>query len=409
MEIKSLHYDLPQTLNAYRPPAAVVAPYLHAAQDTGIKDILMAWPRTVFVDLAFEQVLQKIDYEIKAPRDKFAQEEALHVVWSEQFKEFLEGYGSPEENVIVNGNPVYELYRPPYNGYFPPRQQLANDFNLDSSKRWIFIPENFGAAFFPESRIKKYMKLGTSETDIRNYKHFATESLQWTAQWLKKAGEENDVEIIVRPRPSTPKADFERFCREAAGAFPPNIHIIKDGTVREWIIASDLVGSSYSTTLIEAAVAQREIFMLAPVPFPAFMHNDWFGMVPHVRSYGDLLSVINNPASQDNWKPLHNWAVSTMLGKGDVFINLANLLARIYHHDEIIPRRVYRRKHLVGVTEASLLYRSKRFLSRLRDHVSGRVTTAEKRTVKNPRDLEADRFETEDVESSVERWRLVLQ
>lgn len=409
MEIESLHYDLPQTLGQYRSPAAVVVPYLHAAEDTGIRNILRAWPRTVFVDLAFEQILQKIDYEIKAPRDKFAREEALHVVWSEQFKEFLVGYGSPQDNVIVNGNPVYELYRPPYSGYFPPRQHLADAFNLDSGKKWIFIPENFGAAFFPESRVKKYMKLGTSETDIRNYKQFAAESLQIAARWLKKAGDENDVEIIIRPRPSTPKAEFESFCQKAAGAFPSNVHIIKAGAVREWIIASDLIGSSYSTTLIEAAVAQKEIFMLAPVPFPAFMHNDWFGMVPHVRSQGELLSLISGPASRDNWKPLHDWAVATMLGKGDVFINLADLLARVYRRDGTIPRNVYRKKRLTGLPEQSLSYRSRRFLSNLRDRLAGKSQPYSQTPTGNRPDMEQDRFDASEVERRLGQWNRVLQ
>ena len=411
LEIASRYYDLPKTLKMYHAPPVVVVPYCRSVENVIIGEILLAWHRTIFVDLAYEQVFQKINRAVKAPRDEFAQRYVIHLAWSESVADYLTAYGTARENIIINGNPVLELYRPPYNTYFCSREKLAETFGLNPGKRWVFIPENYGAAFYSEGRLRKYVRVGTKGTEAQDYQDFALDSLQKVARWFKQAAEQGDAEIIVRPRPATPKAHFEQVCVEAAGQLPEQMHIIKEGTVREWILASDAVGSSYSTTLIEAAVARRPIFMLAPVPFPEFLHNDWYDLVPNVESFSSFMAIVNGQVSTDSWQLLHQWATSTMLSRGDVISNLVDLLAKIYRKEADVPDRIYS-KRPIPFREASLQYRTKRKLRAL----AGKILTAGRNLTKPAASdepernatMEYDRFKNSDVTMRVKRWERVL-
>jgi hypothetical protein len=79
----------------------------------------------------------------------------------------------------------------------------------------------------------------------------------------RRAMKDIDGEPILRPRLITPLEDFVAAVRRVVPDIPSRMHISEPGTVREWIMASDVTVSSHSTSLIEAAVARK----------PAFMHT----------------------------------------------------------------------------------------------------------------------------------------
>ena len=83
------------------------------------------------------------------------------------------------------------------------------------------------------------------------------------------------AEVVFRPRPATGIEDVRAFCRERLGGVPEGVRILKDGSVREWVLASDVTASAVSTTLIEAAVAGKAVAVAEPLPLPESMIHDW--------------------------------------------------------------------------------------------------------------------------------------
>lgn len=410
LEIASTVYNLPEILKKYRAPRVVVTPYCYSAADQGIRDILPAWPCATFVNLAYEQIFQKINRSVKAPRDDFARCYVLHHAWSESFVDYLAEYGTPKENTIVNGNPSLPLYQPPYAAYFDTRKKLAETFQLDPDRRWVFVPENYGAAFYSNGRVQKYIRLGATEAEAYGYRNFAMASLREAARWFKQAAEQGDAEVIVRPRPATTETDFTQVCVEAAGPLPEHLHIIKGGTVREWIMASDAVASSYSTTLIEAAVACRPIFMLMPIPFPEFLYNDWYELVPNVKDFSSFMAAVDGRAPADSWCLLQEWATSTMLSRGDVISNLLDLLAAVYWRQAAIPDRIYNSGRPKPVREASLTYRSERKWRGLVRKIFAPVPgQSEQLSPKHDQAHEHDEIHDSDIAKRVARWQQVLK
>jgi len=336
VEIASIAMYLPRTLERYQ-PRVVVVPYCYAASNFGLRDILPVWPEAVYVNLAYEQIFRKHQQAPKAPSDAFARRHVLHQAWGDFYAQYLQEHGVLRDNIFVNGNLSYALYQAPYRSFFDPRSKLAERFRLDPNNRWVLVPENYGAAFHSDAIVQGFIQKGHNEAEA--LRDFALASLRQAVQWWSRAAEQGGAEVIVRPRPATPTASFMQVCRDVLGQFPQHLHIIKDGTVREWILASDVVASSYSTTLIEASIASKPICMFVPIPFPDFLYAEWYDLVPRAESLSEFLEMVIGPASATNSQPLRAWAVRTMMNHGDPISNLVDYLAAVYRGERPIPDR----------------------------------------------------------------------
>ncbi len=112
--------------------------------------------------------------------------------------------------------------------------------------------------------------------------------------------------------------------------------MIKDGTVREWILASDVMLSSYSTSLIEAAVAHKNIYMIEPVPFPDYVMADWYQWIPKLETSDHFLDAVFSQDMEANYSGLLDWAEGNMMANGDAILNIADLLAGMLTGDRTL-------------------------------------------------------------------------
>jgi len=405
LEIASLVYNLPRTIEKYYKPSVIVIPYCYSALEVGVYDLLRAWSDSTFVNLGWEQIFQRINRSYKAPRDNFSRHHVLHIVWSQLAKDYLTEYGTLDDNILINGNPSLALYGSPYRHFYYEKEKVGEIFGLNPEKRWIFVPENYGAAFYSGERLRNYIRRGAERRTAYNYREFAIASLGKMVRWLKEAARCKDVEIIVRPRPATPEDKFRKAFIEMGGSLPERLHIIKKGTVREWILASDSVVSSYSTSLIEAAVAQRPVSILMPMPFPDYLNNDWYELVSKIRKLSDFMEVVEGNLSEGSWRPLHDWACSNMLSNGDPVANLAYLLSATRQRENCIPNGVYNDFNPKQLLRPPLTFRTRRLVGRLL-----RTALSQAGVVNGGKlsSYECDEFYPEDIAARVAKWQQVL-
>lgn len=335
IEVASLAWRLEDTFGRYQ-PAVVVMPYCYSQVDFATHQILPVWPDASYVSLSYEQVFQQIQKGHKAPRDRFSRAHVLHHAWGDFYAGFLKESGVPPENIVVNGNPTYQLYLPPYRDYFISRAELAGRYHLDPARRWLLVPENYGVGFLNDRQLaSRYGQFrGTAAEGFRD---FAADSFRAAAKWWRKAGDLPGVEMILRPRPATPREKIMQALTEDGATIPPHMHVIKQETAREWILAADVVASSYSTTLIESAVAEKPILMLEPIPFPEYMHAEWYDLVPRVATEEAFLEAARGPGPGQTYRPLQDWAHRNMLSRGDVIANIAALLAAVRRKQRPVP------------------------------------------------------------------------
>ncbi len=407
VKIASITHGLEDVLDAYH-PKVVALPYCVAVHEAGLDKIVARWPQAKFINLAYEQVLGKAQKNLNSPKDEFAREYVVHHAWGDFFAQYLLDNKVPETHIAINGNPSYALYREPYRDYYGnQRTRLAEQFDLDPDKRWIFIPENYGWAFFRDHMVRARIRRGFDPEHAYQYRDFARKSLQTSAQWWRSAGEIDSVELIVRPRPAIPAESFVETVREMAGDILEKVHFIKHGTVREWILASDVVISNFSTTLLEAAVAQKPVYMMVPFPFPEFLLAEWYEIIEKIETESVFNSVISQQEAHENWSDLEAWAINQMISRGDAISGLADILASLVRGDIDVPPPIEIARQLDRMTPARAVRMARKHGWNLMQ--STLATLGIKTQDQGWTAHESDLLTDDVVEQRVIRWKEVLK
>ena len=106
---------------------------------------------------------------------------------------------------------------------------------------------------------------------------------------------------------------------------PSNFIFNKSYSVRNWILSSDFVVSTYSTTLLEAAISGKPTFMFEPIPVPKVLNVEWHEYVNKIYCLTDLEFVIKQ--SEFSNKYLLDWINKNILSKRNT---IQNLLAFVF-------------------------------------------------------------------------------
>lgn len=315
LRVEIIHWPtgFPAAVNRIR-PRLIVLPFCYSEQS--YEALLAYWRESVFFNLTWEQLFYLGNRMAKTPRGRFALQHVLHHAWSEAYAAFLHASGVPDTSIFLNGQPAYALYGEPYRRFFITRADLASRYQLDPTRRWVFFPENYNWAFYSQTTLERFIASGQSAEDVSLMREFCDSSLKMVLQWCARAVREENIELILRPRPSTTLDEFIAFTRQVLPEIPAHLHILQGESVREWVLASDLVVSSHSTSLIEAAVAGKPVYMLAPSPIPATLRVDWHDLVPKVKTDADFLKICAG-TEVDEAQPLTKWARDTFLSRGD--------------------------------------------------------------------------------------------
>lgn len=326
--IRNMYLHANEVLTEYE-PAVVVHPFFYFAKGAlATEDYVNTWPMATHFNLAWEEIHYKAHMKIKAPSDDIAKKRVLHHAWGNFYREYLVRNGVPEDHVFVNGHPAYQLYKNPYNQYYMKKSLLAEKRGLNEAARWIFVPENYRWAFVG-NKVKLFTKLGADPDEIVKMRDFSLDSLKQVMQWCNDVAGRSQIELIFRPRPATNSQLIERYFKKNVGRAASNLHFIKDGSVREWILASDVVISSYSTSLIEAAIAGKPAYMVEPIPIPESLHYDWYRFTPRIHSMDDFKAACMDAGHDSSQSALRSWAESEMLANGDPIQGLADIVKQL--------------------------------------------------------------------------------
>lgn len=317
-------------------PKVVVLPFCY--QERSHYLYLLKWRHAIYFNLTWEQFFYPGNRIAKTPRGDFALKHVIHHAWTKEYENYLRSIGVPDEHIFLNGNPALALYQMPYRSYYMRRTELAERYKLNLNKTWIFFPENYNWAFYGQEMLQQMINDGQSPQMVASLKEFSTTSFEEAMRWCGEMLKDCDVELIVRPRPSTESDEFARRVGLVLGGLPERMHIFKGETVREWILSSDLVVSSTSTSLIEAAIADKAIYILEPFESPEDLRQDWHKLVHKVRAYQEFVELCNNEPDVTSNIRLSEWARINMLSRGDPIKNIVNYLAEICESEKIKDR-----------------------------------------------------------------------
>lgn len=322
-------------------PKVVVLPNYYAPSK-GSEKTRAFFPHAQFLNLSSEQIFSRLNYDRKAPKGDFALKDLMFLAWSEGYRDYLISKAVEPSNITVTGNPTYSLYLFPWSRLYDRRLELAKKHGLDPRKRWVFFPENYGAAWFSREKMAKMIDDGADREGVEANHQTALESLREVCAWLNSVP--SGVELILRPRPSTGKDKFLDLAGQWLKTDTPGLTITDEGTVREWILASDSVASSYSTSLIEAAVAGKDICMALPLPLPPSLYHEFYDLVPSAKTEEEWQAFIKGEA-EGSPLPLAEWAKEAFMPLGDPVPQVVDwIAASVRSHDGWRPTPEFGRK-----------------------------------------------------------------
>ena len=169
-------------------------------------------------------------------------------------------------------------------------------------------------------------------------REFCEQSLADTILWCNEVSKKGDVEMVIRPRPSTTLDVFLEAIDRILPEITERLHIIQEESVREWILASDVVVSSYSTSLIEAAIAGKAVYMVEPYPIPDPLRAKWHDLLPHIKTGKEFSKACSLTAAQGTGYRLNQWARKSMMAHGDSIRRLADYLVQLHEEKISFPR-----------------------------------------------------------------------
>lgn len=326
LEICNVSADAPRILLGPAPRIVFFSSF-YSSEWPLRRDYVSAWPNAKIVNLAWEQIFCPIDEPMHRPLDEFARTKVHYLAWSPDYQRYLQRNGVSASNITIIGHPLYQLYDVPYREYFKSRPVLAKEHRLDVTKPWAFIPENYGFLFLSDAAIAGVASPELPEDDLREVRSYCRSSMVALGHWAEALARIGDVEVIFRPRPSVDSAVLRQFLKHECGISREHFNLIKAETAREWVLASDVVMSSYSTVLIEASLAGKAIRRIEPAPLPRQLQYEWCSLVSPVSTQDEFLEAATAVGHDGGSGRLRAWARAKFLSSGSPVERLIEAMA----------------------------------------------------------------------------------
>ena len=320
-----------RSLHSFR-PRLVVVPYLYSATSFPASIFREMYGAGVsFTNLCYEQILGGFFETPKRPRDHFVKEEVFHCAWNDDFGQWLEGHGVKHSQIAVTGSPQHAIYADKYGFFKTGKPELARQCGLDPERGWVVIPMNYAGAFFAQEAIDARIIAGFPADKMGPYLEFCRKSLSVTLDWILEAADRfPDKLFVIRPRPAEDEVGYRRLLLQKRSAMPENLHVVKRLAVRHWILASEAVFSSYSTTLLDAAFAGKPVYSLAPIPIPEWLTGGWNHLVPPISTQEELTNVIGGSVDSSISSELTSYTDHVFgVTLGDPIQRIASLINRL--------------------------------------------------------------------------------
>lgn len=217
--------------------------------------------------------------------------DVVHISWGpKNYEHLTKTCGIPEKNVIMTGHPALDFLRPGLVDYFMSREELFGRYGIPAEKKVCLFISSFAIIGRPSSEIDVDKSFGESNIDVNL--EVATKSQHEVLEWFKKAMDETDTVFVYRPHPT--EANNPEL--SAMAEKYSNFFVIKDESVRQWILACDVIYNWNSTSLAEIHMCRKSCYMLRPVELPDSFNSSIFRDVKGITTVEKFMESLRNTA-----------------------------------------------------------------------------------------------------------------
>ena len=305
--------------------------------------------RIGYACLNWEQMLSTFNKKTaKKPGDFLNKTLMKNFAWGKNYRDFLVDIGVPEENVSITGRPSLTLLRRKATRGREIRNLLARRYGLDENVRWLFFPLTCLHAFFSDAVVRRFARNADLSNEVDEAlaferRDYVRKTVHEIFRWIEslKNAQTKDFVIILRPHPIISVEEHIALFKSLFGYVPPYVFITKSESAQEWVVASDVCYTNYSSIALDAYFIKKPAYLMEPDPFPHFLKYEWFNGFRRLHAFEDL---------QDTLKAADTWRFQTSAVIEDEFETrldgiheTAVFLAKLCRERESYPRPFYHR------------------------------------------------------------------
>lgn len=266
--------------------------------------------------------------------------QAMHIAWGEANKRRLTHIvGLNEENVSVAGNMTLDFLKNPLKNFYMDRKELFFKYQIPEEKRVCLFISSFKSATLSDETLNEWCRIyGEWRREQHNV---AKRTLKEILRWIEKAiQEDSNLFFVYRPHPG----EHTQFVDELESKCK-NFKVISDLSVKQWIIATDVVYTWMSTTVVESFFANKSCYLVYPYELPKEAMVRLFEESLSIKNYevfkqSIYSQKINRPISADKIKPYYN------TDDGMSYKKVADICEKIYKDskyliEEIEKKNIY--------------------------------------------------------------------
>lgn len=255
----------------------------------------------------------------------------LYLTWGEEQKKILDNFYHHEKKTIVTGNPRVDLLKPKYDSFFKNNiMKLRKKYNKYTLITTSFAKSNF--RYQDSTKTSDYMthhikrgvnyKKPLSKKDIKDLKtqiKIKKTEMDLFCEFLKEVLIKSDLNFILKPHPD----ENSNYWREKFKKYP-NFYVINDINTRTLISGSEGVIHTGSTTGIESAYLNKNVYFFSvyrpssvnlahKFGYPISSSSDYFSIlsgktinIKKHKYYPDISNFIYQDQETDSAKIIMN-------------------------------------------------------------------------------------------------------
>lgn len=216
------------------------------------------------VNLQWEQVL--VNSETTGKKDSSWNYSGIalrtrHICWGAENQQYLmEKFHISPEYLRICGYLPLDFYRSELKSLSIDRQTLFTENGLDPEKKTLLFISSFTWCGLPKSEEPKVDAQEIVETKAIHY-----ESQEKIVDWFVKLAKAHpELQIVYRPHP----AEASNPLLLTHADVHSNFHVIPKESIRNWIMACDVLYNWCSTSMIEMYASGKPTHLLRPVAIP---------------------------------------------------------------------------------------------------------------------------------------------
>ncbi len=241
------------------------------------------------VNLHWEEVLSREQEDSEFYSMTENARKCTHICWGAAAKRRIVGKGVPENNAVITGAVQLDFLYPEFDGYFKSKAQLAAEYGLDPSRRWLCYVSSFSCAFMDDKEVEELNAM--TDLDFKGFKETGARSMTVTLEWFDRLLDAHpEYDLIYRPHPS----EWQSPPLDEMKRKHPNFHVISDYSVKQWVKACDVILTWMSTSIAEIYFAHKSCLVLRPEP----LYDDYdpvtYAGVDAIDSYERLAEALTH-------------------------------------------------------------------------------------------------------------------